>query len=190
MEYLRRMHALPVPEGRVKSFDDVEEGKKLMRIASATKGNLMREFGSLIEKIERLKAYVKQDAERMGIRPVLCHNDTYEPNYLAAENGELYLIDWEYAGMNDPANDLACMLARYPMTEERTAKFLKAYFQRELTPDENRHFRAYIPICGFYWFCWGLYKGSVGDDDGFFMLPAYRSCTQTVDQALLWYEEA
>lgn len=187
MEYLRKMHAIEVNEP-VKSFDDFEEGIKLMRIASLTKGNLLVEFADEIEKARKLSGYLKKDAERTGIKPVICHNDTYEPNYLATTDGDLYLIDWEYAGMNDPANDLACFFCRYDYTDEQIETFMKEYFQRELTPDEHRHWWAYIALCAFYWFGWGLYKGSVGDDDGFFFLPAYRNFHRFIDPALKSYE--
>jgi hypothetical protein len=50
MEYLHRLHAVKA-DNAVKVFDDVEEGKKLMAIASATKGNLAREFSDLIKKL-------------------------------------------------------------------------------------------------------------------------------------------
>jgi len=187
MEYLRRMHAVKVDQP-VKIFDDYEEGIKLMKIASCTKGNLLVEFSDEIAKAKKLSEYLKADAERMGIKPVICHNDTYEPNYLATTDGDLYLIDWEYAGMNDPANDLACFFCRYEYTDEQIEQFMREYFQRELTPDEHRHWWAYIALCAFYWFGWGLYKGSVGDDDGFFFLPAYRNFHRFIDQALLSYE--
>lgn len=187
MEYLRKMHAIEVNEP-VKTFDDFEEGIKLMKIASLTKGNLLVEFADEIEKARKLSGYLKADAERMGIKPVICHNDTYEPNYLATTDGDLYLIDWEYAGMNDPANDLACFFCRYDYTDEQIESFMREYFQRELTPDEHRHWWAYIALCAFYWFGWGLYKGSVGDDDGFFFLPAYRNFHRFIDQALKSYE--
>lgn len=183
MEYLHRIHRVEITED-IKYFDDVEEGKKLMKIASATKGNLFSEFSDLIQKIELLNEKVEEDAKRLGIEKVLCHNDTYEPNYLATESGDLYLIDWEYAGINNPANDIACILCRSDYTDEQIERYLKAYVGRELTKDEHRHYIAYIAICGFYWFCWGLYKGSVGDDDGFFFLPAYRNCVRFVDVAL------
>lgn len=175
-------------DGLVKDFDDVQEGLKLMRIASATKGNLLNEFSSEIEKVKRLDAYVKADAERLGYEKVCCHNDTYEPNFLSTKDGDLYLIDWEYAGLNYAANDLACFFCRYMYTDEDIEKFLKAYFQRELTEDEHRFFIAFIAICGFYWMGWGLYKGSVGDDDGFFFLPAYRNFHRFIDVALKSYE--
>lgn len=188
MEYLRKMHNVKV-NVPIKRFDTVKEGKRLMKIASAIKGNLFSEFEELIEKIERLDLFVKEDEKRLEIREVLCHNDTYEPNYLATQEGDLYLIDWEYAGLNDPANDVACILCRDYYTEEQTEKYLEAYFGRTLSEYEHRHFIAYIALCGFYWFCWGLYKGSVGDDDGFFFLPAYRNCIRYIDVALESYEK-
>ena len=188
MEYLRKMHAVEVPES-VKTFDDFEEALKLMRIASGTKGNLLIEFATEIEQARRLSHYLKVDAERMGIKPVICHNDTYEPNYLATKDGDLYLIDWEYAGINDPANDLACFFCRYDYTDEQIEPFMKEYFLCDLTPDEHRHWHSYIALCAFYWQGWGLYKGSVGDDDGFFFLPAYRNFKRFIDQSLDNYEK-
>lgn len=173
----------------VKEFDDVQEGLKLMRIASLTKGNLIKEFATEIEKVQQLDAYVKADAERLGYRKVCCHNDTYEPNFLATRQGGLYLIDWEYAGLNYAANDLACFFCRYMYTDDEIETFLRSYFQRELTADEHRFYIAYIAICGFYWMGWGLYKGSVGDDDGFFFLPAYRNFHRFIDTALNSYQD-
>ena len=32
----------------------------------------------------------------------------YEPNYIATADNDMYLIDWEYAGINDPLNDISC----------------------------------------------------------------------------------
>lgn len=187
MEFLHKLHGLET-DGRVKVFDDVEEGKKLMSIASATKGNLFREFADEVEKVERLYCYIKKDADRLGYGLVPCHNDTYEPNYLYDRNGEIYLIDWEYAGLNYAANDICCITCRYDWSEEEIEKYFRAYMGRTLSADENRFYWAFHCICGFYWFCWGLYKGSVGDDDGFFFLPAYRNFTKYIDRALQSYE--
>lgn len=202
MEYLHRLHSIPIDKTHitsfaiqyglgddfhVKIFDDVEEGKKLMRIASATKGNLIVEFADMIEKVERLYRAVKQDAKRLGYKKVLCHNDTYAPNYLIDDQGEIFLIDWEYAGINYAANDIACILCRYDWTDDQIERYLKAYMGRNLTFDEHRYYYAFIPICAFYWFGWGLYKGSVGDDDGFFFAPAYRNFWKYIDRALESY---
>lgn len=187
MEYLNKLHTVHV-EDNVKVFDNIAEGKKLMMIASATKGNLMREFADLIGKVERLYSYVKDDAASLGYGLVLCHNDTYAPNFLYDDTGKVYLIDWEYAGLNYAANDLGCILSRYDWSKEQIVRYLKAYVGHKLTMDEYRYYMAFIPISAFYWFCWGLYKGSVGDDDSFFFLPAYRNLVRFLDGALESYE--
>lgn len=187
MEYLHKLHKIQVDDN-IKVFDDVVEGKKLMAIASNTKGNLFKEFAGLIGKVESLYEYVKIDAKRLNYELVLCHNDIYAPNYLSDKNGDIFLIDWEYAGMNYEANDICCITCRYNWTKNEINNYFEAYFGRKLTKDENRFYWAFHTICAFYWFCWGLYKGSVGDDDGFFFLPAYKNCVKYIDDALLSYE--
>ena len=186
MKYLHQLHDTKV-NSDIKVFDNVEEGKKLMRIASATKGNLLKEFEELINKIDILYPFVKEDAKRMNQSLVLCHNDTYAPNYLYDKNNQIYLIDWEYAGLNYEANDIGCILCRYDWTDEQIERYLKAYKGRELTEEEHRYYIAFIAISAFYWFCWGLYKGSVGDDDSFFFLPSYRNLVRFIDQAIESY---
>lgn len=188
MEYLHKLHKVVVPEGsKVKIFDDVEEGKKLMEIASSTKGHLAKEFGDLVSKVERLYPMVKEDARKQGHGLELCHNDVYEPNYLIDDKGKIFLIDWEYAGMNYGANDIASIICRYDWTEEQIERYLKFYVGHELSADEHRYYMAFVAITAFYWFCWGLYKGSVGDDDGFFFLPSYRNLVRFIDPALKSY---
>lgn len=204
MEYLHKLHKVPTDEESIKAFakkynagdnfvvkefDDVEEGKKLMRIASSTKGDLLKEFAKEIQKAEKLYENVKKDAERLGYKKVLCHNDTYAPNYLIDKNGDIFLIDWEYAGINYGANDIACILCRYDWTDEQIERYLRVYVGHELDDDERRFYFAFIAICSFYWFGWGLYKGSVGDDDGFFFLPAYRNFVRYIDNAIESYED-
>lgn len=68
-------------------------------------------------------------------------------------------------------------------------RYLRVYVGHELDKDERRYYFAFIAICAFYWFGWGLYKGSVGDDDGFFFLPSYRNFVRYIDKALESYED-
>ena len=188
MEYLHKLHQIPVTDSdNVKIFDNIREGKKLMEIASNTKGHLQKEFSKIIHKVDKLYESIKSDAARLGYGLVLCHNDTYEPNFLIDKNREIYLIDWEYAGMNYAANDIGCILCRYDWTEEQIDRYLKMYMGRQTDADERRFYYGFIPISAFYWFCWGLYKGSVGDDDSFFFLPSYRNLVRFIDRALESY---
>lgn len=186
MDYLRSLHNVKV-EASVKEFDNIKEGLKLIDIASLTKGNLRKEFAAEIAGIKALYKALEEDALKWGYKKVLCHNDTYEPNFLCDKNGKIYLIDWEYAGLNYAANDIGCILCRTDYTDEEIATFLQAYFKRKLTYKEERFYQAFIAISGFYWFAWGLYKGSVGDDDSFFFLPAYHNMTRFLEKGLADY---
>jgi len=184
MSYLRKLHNAEWDES-VKRFNPLKEALKLIEIASPSKGDLFNEFSDFIRKIKLIDYYLENDGYR---ELALCHNDVYAPNYLVTEQKDMYLIDWEYAGVNDKANDVACICSRYDFSDEQIERHLKAYFGRELTFEEHRHYIASIALSSFYWFSWGLYKGSVNDDDGFFFLPAYRNLKRFVDLALASYE--
>lgn len=185
MGYLQRLHNYEVT-AEVKDFDTYTEALHLIDLATATKGDLYTEFAELIAKVGRLDGYLKTEAKRLQMRRVLCHNDVYAPNMLIGADGA-YLIDWEYAGLNDPANDIGCIIARGSYSDSEMEQILATYLG---AADDAiyQHYRAYIPLTAFYWFAWGLYKGSVGDDDGFFFLPAYRACVRYIDSALAAYE--
>lgn len=190
MSYLRAVHNIPITEQDcVRVFDNVEETLKLMRIGSLTKGNLLTEFAEEIEKVKKLDTLLKKDAQRLGIKRCYCHNDIYEPNFLVTEKGDMYLIDWEYAGINDPANDICGFFSRYEYNENQIDMFIKAYLGDDYSEDLYRHFWSYIPVSAFYWMGWGCYKGSVGEDDGFFFLPAYRVFHHYIDKAIACMEE-
>lgn len=187
-EFLRKIHAV-VPDETVKIFDVMKEGKRLIGLACATKGNLFVEFKEMLDKLDKVDSYLKKDSEENGFPWVLSHGDVYEPNFLATEEGQLYLIDWEYSGINDPAHDINSILTRYYFTDEQIDQYYRDYLGRDLTDLEYRHFYAQLPISSFYWLCWGLYKGSIGDDDGFFMIQAYRNIQRFIDKAIAMFEK-
>ena len=129
--------------------------------------------------------YVKNDGLT---NRVLTHGDIYPPNFLFTESGDMYMIDWEYTRVADSANDLAGFIARYIMSEEQIDRYLKAYFNRDLTFEEYSHYIGYAGCTALYWMTWGLYKGSVNEDDGFFMFDSYKLCKNLVKKALPMYE--
>jgi len=57
--------------------------------------------------------------------PVVCHNDLTAANII--DNGNLYLIDWEYASMGDPLFDLAVVVSHHELDATTTEHFLSAY---------------------------------------------------------------
>ena len=139
------------------------------------------------ETVRKSVLSLKNELEKIGIEKKSCHIDLVPENFIEGPDGHLYLIDWEYAGLNYAANDIGCILCRYDWSDQQIERYLKAYIGRPMNQDERRFYYAFIPISAFYWFCWGLYKGSVGDDDSFFFLPSYRNLIRFIDKAMESY---
>jgi thiamine kinase-like enzyme len=74
-------------------------------------------------------------AHQIGpFRPVLCHNDLLPANMITGA-GQLWLVDWEYAGMGHPMFDLASISANAGLSGDEEAALLQSY-QGEIDPRE------------------------------------------------------
>jgi thiamine kinase-like enzyme len=88
---LARLHDGPPIPGRFDSFRVVEAYGELARPAG---------YDWAHELAARIEA-------RLGSRPLVsCHNDLLPANFIH-DGTRLWLLDWEYAGMGDPAFDFA-----------------------------------------------------------------------------------
>ncbi|WP_407393804.1 phosphotransferase [Methanobrevibacter sp.] len=187
-EAIHKTHEIPLSED-IKEFDNVSESKKLLKLASQSKGNLFEEFKELFAKIDQVNEFVKAEREKYGIELVVNHHDIYYPNLLPTEDGKFFLIDWEYAGINDPANDIAGLITRYEYSDETIEWILKEYYGRELTPLEHRHVMGQSILTALYWISWPLFRGSMEEEDGFFLLTSYRYLINHIDDVIESYKE-
>lgn len=153
MDALHRTHEIPL-SSEAKVFDNVVEAKRLIGLACATKGNLFKEFEVMFNKIDQVDAFVKAEREKYGIKLVVSHHDVYEPNFISTSDGDFYLIDWEYSGINDPINDVTSIFTRYEYDEEIREMLLREYYGRKLTPLEHRHAMGQSILNALYWISW------------------------------------
>ena len=89
----------------------------------------------------------------IGADKVPCHNDPLCENWVLG--GErMYLIDWEYAGMNDGMWDVADVSIEAGFDDLCDEKLLTAYLGR--TPDEKdkKHFLASKIYVDYLWTLW------------------------------------
>ena len=135
------------------------------------------EFDGLDEldkNISTIREFLKQDdTER-----VLCHGDSYSPNFLLNEQEEMSLIDWEYSGMGDPAGDLGTFIGCSNYTIEQAEKVLEIYLQELPDRKTKRHYLAYVAVTSYYWFLWALFQESVGKPVGEFLYTWYQFTRQ------------
>lgn len=87
-------------------------------------GKMYSGYEPIRKKVFQLEDYLNQ----LGVSVKPCHNDLVAENFLKAEDGTIYLIDWEYSGMNDPMWDIAALFLESNFTDESKDYFLSHYF--------------------------------------------------------------
>lgn len=118
---LRRLHgSAPIP-GRFDALAVVDEYAALARMRGVSPPPAFAEARSVGAAIAR----------RLGERPVVpCHNDLLAANFISG-GGRTWIVDWEYAGMGDPAFDLANYAVSNGLDEAGDAELLEAYGSQE-----------------------------------------------------------
>lgn len=132
-----------------------------------------RDYMETKEKIYELKTFL--DSQQTDW--TLTHIDAVCDNFLfvPTDHGEeIRLIDWEYAGMQDPHVDIA-MFAIYSLYDSQQVETLiDAYFPEGCSRDVRRKIYCYIATCGFLWSNWCEYKRMLGIEFGEYSLRQYR----------------
>ncbi|GHS98387.1 hypothetical protein AGMMS50276_20080 [Synergistales bacterium] len=129
------------------------------------------------ETVTRLKPFV----DSIDKDWTLAHIDAVPDNFLfcpmqddAEAVEEIRLIDWEYAGMQDPHIDIA-MFAVYALYDkEQVDQLIDCYFQSERCSEITRlKIYAYIAACGLLWSNWCEYKRQFNVEFGEYALRQY-----------------
>ena len=104
--------------------------------------------------------------ESLGLESKPCHNDLVPENFVFDREGKLYLIDWEYAGMNDPMWDLASHLLECSFVEDEEELFLHYYFGRKPSSREMEKIAIFKISQDLLWTAWTMLKEDKGDHFG------------------------
>ena len=84
-----------------------------------------------------------------------CHCDPLCENFL--DDGErMWIVDWEYSGMNDPLWDVGDLSVEAGMTAAQDAELMEGYFGRAPTAAETGRMVIYKAMCDLLWTLWGL----------------------------------
>lgn len=168
MEVVRRFHrlGLSVPH----SFDFQERIGFYEKLCKAGGGIPFEDYGQVRSHMDELLSRL----EGLGHEKVLSHLDTVVDNFLFLPNGEVRLIDWEYAGMCDPLVDISmCAIYSY-YSEEEADRLIRIYLEREPVAEERFTVYAYMALGGFLWSLWAVYKAALGEEFGEYTIIMYR----------------
>lgn len=86
---------------------------------------------------------------------VACHCDPLCENFLDAGD-RMWIVDWEYSGMNDPLWDLGDLSVEGKFDTAQDEEMMRAYFGGEVRPAERGRIVIYKAMCDLLWTLWGL----------------------------------
>ena len=95
-----------------------------------------------------------------------CHCDPLCENFLDTGT-RMWIVDWEYSGMNDPMWDLGDLAVEGQFDARQEEEMIRAYFAGEPTPAERGRIVIYKAMCDLLWTLWGLIQlanGNPADD--------------------------
>lgn len=166
MNYLKKFHELNLSvEHEFDLFGQIEYYEGLWQGASS----VYRDYKTTKEHVYWLKKYIDRQPKQWA----LTHIDAVCDNFLMKDD-QIYLIDWEYAGMQDVHVDIA-MFAIYAMyNKDQVDKLIDAYFEGQVEEAIRIKIYCYIAICGLLWSNWCEYKRICGVEFGEYSLKQYR----------------
>lgn len=150
-ELFHRLHTCGEDTGvRFEVFEMADLYERIIREAGTS---FYEDYNEVRQTVMDIKVAVDAENE---IRKVPCHNDSLMGNWVLDGGGRLYLIDWEYSGMNEPMWDLSCLSIEAEYTPEDDDRLLTAYFGRAATSSEKKYFIAAKVYVDYLWTLWGL----------------------------------
>ncbi|MEA4821455.1 MAG: phosphotransferase, partial [Erysipelotrichales bacterium] len=119
---------------------------------------------------------------------VLCHNDLVNVNLLF-DNEKLYIIDYEYAGMNDKMFDLASFLSENDITDEKTIlDFLKCYYLDKYSNNIFEDLKIWYIFNDILWTYWAKYMLEK-DSKEIFSKIYYQKLNRANNLYNLWFKK-
>lgn len=146
---LKRLKEFHNQSHRVEHYFDVFEHINYYEslMPNASKYEDYKETKKNIESLEPIIENLVKDW-------TLCHIDAVCDNFLVTENQDVYLIDFEYAAMQDPDLDVAMFIVYSLFNRQEIDRIIDIYFEHQVTSLKRYKIYSYIAIVGLLWSNW------------------------------------
>lgn len=133
-------------------FEVFDMAKSYERIIYDNNVPMFADYDEVKATVMEIKATVDATCE---IAKVPCHNDVLCENWIVSgKDDRMYLVDWEYAGMNDAFWDVADLSIEAVFDREYDEILLSAYLGRTPSDADRRHFLASKLYVDYLWTLW------------------------------------
>ncbi len=174
VQVVRRIHAMPDMPGR---FDVFRVVRDYAIIARRYKVDFPPDYEWLLRRIVEAENSLKD--QPFELHP--CHNDLLNANFLS--DGQLYILDWEYAGMGDIFFDLANFSAHHELSDEQDSWLLSCYFDKNASARQWAHLKIMKIMSDLREASWGLVQMGISKlefDYRAYMNKYYRRAAENI----------
>lgn len=148
---LRRIHGLPALPASFSPFRVVETYAETAGRFAVPRPD---DFDWLLARKDEIERALLADP----FQPRACHNDLLNGNFL--DDGELRILDWEYAGMGDVFFDLANLAINNDFDDDQDRRLLEAYFG-SATPARLARLKLMKIMSDFREAMWGVLQTGI-----------------------------
>lgn len=148
-------------------FHEIEKYDRLLERAGAT---MYEGWEEVRPRVMALESHLNS----LGVDLKPCHNDALYENFIKAEDGKVYLIDWEYSGMNDPMADFAALFLEADFKKENEDYILEKYFEGQIPATAKEKILCYQILWDYLWAQWTVIKEAKGDDFGTYGIDRFN----------------
>lgn len=143
-------------------FNIFHEIVKYEHLLDKAGGRMYDDYEEVRRRVMGLEGFLNE----LGVEVCPTHNDLVPENFLGDENKKVWLIDWEYSGMNDPMADFAALFLESNFTEDNIDYVLTEYYGGSIPDNARLKITIYQILWDYLWALWTVIKEAQGDDFG------------------------
>ncbi len=145
-----------------------------LRILAGKDINLPGGYADVVAAAQPVKAALADNPTALAP----CHCDPLCENFLDT-GSTMWIVDWEYSGMNDPMWDLGDLSVEGGFDDTQDLEMLRAYFGRDPHAAEIGRVVIYKAMCDLLWTLWGLIQhadGNPAEDFWTYSVERFERC--------------
>jgi thiamine kinase-like enzyme len=135
-------------EFRFELFDMIDD---YLRVLAKLGAHLPDGYHEVVREAETVRRSL--DAHPGALAP--CHCDPLSENFLD-DGKRMWVVDWEYSGMNDPIWDLGDMSVEAGLDDAGDREMMAAYCEGPVPRALYGRMVIYKAMCDLLWTLWGL----------------------------------
>lgn len=171
MMLLKKLHNMKL---KVDHVFDIFKEIQIYEELWGGKASCYADYSETKKHVLSLKPFIERYAKPM----TLTHIDANCDNFLFYKKKDgtegLQLMDWEYAGMQDPDVDIAVFGIYSMYDREKIDRLIDIYYEGKCDENTRTKIYCYIAACGLLWSNWCEYKSLLGVEFGEYSSRQYQ----------------